>query len=95
NGFLLVAAEMGIPALGLLLAMLWRQIRLSARIMKRDDELHFAVGLTGMVVFAGLGLANLFDVTLRKEAIAGLVILTAAMLGSMSNLDQNTETKSS
>jgi putative inorganic carbon (hco3(-)) transporter len=104
NGFLLVAAETGIPALGLLLAMLWRQILLSGRILKREDELHFAVGLTGMVVFAGLGLANLFDVSLRKEPIAGLIVLTAAMVAAMAGMDEgitdssqpnNTETKPS
>jgi O-antigen ligase len=88
NGFLLVAAETGLPSLGLLLALLWSQIRLSARILKGKSELHFAVGLTGMAVFAGLGLANLFDVTVRKEAVVGLIILTAAMLSSMSRLSE-------
>jgi hypothetical protein len=40
-----------------------------------------------MVVFAGLGMANLYDVPLRKEAVVGLIILTAAMLASMADAD--------
>ena len=82
NGFLLVAAETGLPALALLLALLWKHIRMSARVLAGPGELHFAVGLAGMAVFAGLGLANLFDVTLRKEPVAGLVVLMAAMLAA-------------
>lgn len=88
NGFLLVAAETGLPALGLFLALLWRQIRLSAFILKRDDELHFAVGAAGMVVFVGLGLANLFDVTWRKESVLGLIVLASAMLSALARLDE-------
>jgi O-antigen ligase len=83
NGFMLVTAETGVAGLSLLLALLWRQIRASIRILKGRSETHFAVGLTGLAVFAGLGIANLFDVPLRKEAVVGLIVLTAAMLASM------------
>jgi putative inorganic carbon (hco3(-)) transporter len=83
NGFLLVTAETGAAGLILLLALLWRQIRAAARILKGQSETHFAVGLAGMAVFAGLAIANLFDVPLRKEAVVGLIVLTAAMLASM------------
>jgi O-antigen ligase len=91
NGFLLVASEAGLPALGLFLAMLARQIRLSARILKRNDELHFAVGLAGMAVFAGIGIANLLDVTWRKESVIGLIVLMAAMLAAISQWDEKDE----
>ncbi len=95
NGFLLVAAETGLPALALLLTLLWGQIRRSARILKGRSELHFAVGLTGMAVFAGFGFANLYDVGLRKEAIVGLIILTAAMLASMERLKDGNDVSDS
>jgi hypothetical protein len=43
--------------------------------------------MAGLMVFVGLGMANLFDVTLRKESIAGLVVVTAAMLESLRHLN--------
>lgn len=87
NGFLLVAAETGLPALAFLLALAWLHLRESAGLLRRDTELHFAVGLAGLAVFGGLGVANLFDVTLRKESVAGLIVVTAAMVSSLRRLD--------
>jgi O-antigen ligase len=87
NAFLLVAAETGIPALLLLLGLLQSYIRASLRVLKRDDELHFALGLTGMATFCGLGLANMFDISLRKESVMGLIVLVAAMVVSLERLD--------
>lgn len=89
NGFLLVAAESGIPALLILLAVLRLFIRASLRILKRGgDELHFVMGLTGLATFWGLGLANMFDVSLRKESVMGLIVLIAAMLVSLARMDE-------
>ncbi|HKP94543.1 MAG TPA: O-antigen ligase family protein [Fibrobacteria bacterium] len=87
NGFLLVAAETGIPALLILLAVLAGYVRMSWAILRKDNELQFAVGLTGLVTFAGLGIANLFDVTLRKESIAGTIVVVAAMVAGLFDLD--------
>ena len=88
NGFLLVAAESGLPALALLLALLVRHLSMAMRILRGQDELHFAVGLAGLATFGGLGLANLFDVTLRKESVGGLIVVVAAMLASLSRIDE-------
>lgn len=89
NGFLLVAAETGLPAMALLIAALWAFLRTSWRVLRRDGELHFAVGMTGIVTFAGLGVANLFDVSLRKESICGVIVLVAAMVMSLRRMDES------
>ena len=89
NGFLLVAAESGIPALLILFGVLRLFIRTSFRILKKGgDELHFVMGLTGLATFGGLGLANMFDVSLRKESVMGLIVLIAAMLVSLVRMDE-------
>jgi O-antigen ligase len=88
NGFLLVAAETGIPALMLLIAIVIGYLRMSQAILRKDSELHFAVGLTGMVTFAGLALSNFFDVTLRKESISGTIVIVAAMVAALHWLDK-------
>lgn len=87
NGFLLVAAETGIPALLILLAVLVGYLRMSAAFLKKDGELHFTLGLTGLATFGGLALSNLSDVTLRKESIAGTIVVVAAMLAALHRLD--------
>ncbi len=89
NAFLLVAAESGIPALLILLAILWTYLKLAFAVIKRNSELHFSIGLTGVATFAGLGLANMFDVSLRKESVIGLIVLISAMLVSLNQLDKN------
>lgn len=87
NGFLLIAAETGLPALAAFLALLIRHLAMSVRILRGKDELHFAVGLAGLATFGGLAMANLFDVTLRKESVGGLIVAVAAMLASMERMD--------
>lgn len=87
NGFLLVAAETGLPALGFLLALTWVHARDSAALLRRGSELHFAAGLSGLTVFGGLAAANLFDVTLRKESVAGLIVVAAAMVAALKRMD--------
>ena len=91
NGFLLVAAETGIPALLFLLALVAGYIRISVAILRKNSELHFAVGLTGLITFAGLGISNLFDVTLRKESISGTIVLVAAMVVALHWMDRKQE----
>jgi O-antigen ligase len=91
NGFLLVAAETGIPALLFLLALVAGYIRMSVAILRKNSELHFAVGLTGLITFAGLGISNLFDVTLRKESISGTIVLVAAMVVALHWMDRKKE----
>lgn len=87
NGFVLVAAETGLPALAVLLALLVKHLAMAAKILRGKDELHFAVGLAGLATFGGLALANLFDVTLRKESVSGLIVVVAAMLASLWRMD--------
>jgi putative inorganic carbon (hco3(-)) transporter len=87
NGFLLVASETGLPSLFFLIATTWAYVKISWNLLHEKGELHFAVGMAGLMVFVGLGMANLFDVTLRKESIAGLVVVTAAMLESLRHLN--------
>jgi predicted Kef-type K+ transport protein len=61
---------------------------MSGRILKKDTELHFVIGLTGLATFGGLGVANMFDVSMRKESVIGIIVLVAAMQVSLLRMDQ-------
>ena len=88
NGFLLVAAETGLPALGFPAgADLGPRPGLGGAAQARLPELHFAAGLSGLAVFGGFAAANLFDVTLRKESVAGLIVVAAAMVAALKRMD--------
>lgn len=84
NIFALVAAETGLPSLAAFLAMGAILGALSWRLLWRGDETGFVAGGTGLVVVLGLGCANLFDLTLRKEPLLGTVTLVAAVVVALS-----------
>lgn len=80
NAYMLVAAETGLPALAMMLVPLGALIKRAHRLALRDDELSFAVGAIGLCVFLGGGVSNLFDLTIRKEPIIGVVVLVGSMV---------------
>ena len=89
NVFMLVAAETGLPSavafivIGALLA------GCSWRLMWRPEEAMFVAGVVGLVAIAGVGCANLLDVTLRKEPIVGLVTIVAGLVVAMESWDRD------
>ncbi|HYV85005.1 MAG TPA: O-antigen ligase family protein [Patescibacteria group bacterium] len=89
NVFMLVAAETGLPSavafivIGALLA------GCSWRLMRRPEEAMFVAGVVGLVAIAGVGCANLLDVTLRKEPIVGLVTIVAGLVVAMESWDRD------
>jgi O-antigen ligase len=80
NIFALVAAETGLPSLAAFLAIGILLGAISWRLLWRGDETGFIAGGAGLVVVIGLGCANLFDLTLRKEPLLGTVTLVAAVV---------------
>lgn len=82
NIYMLVAAETGIFSLMAFLVIGAIIIRYSYALTIRDDELSFITGMLGLCTFIGLGFSNLFDVTLRKDPIIGVVVIVAALVVS-------------
>lgn len=80
NVFALIAAETGLPSLVAFLAIGAILGACSFRLLRRGDEIGFVAGGTGLVVVIGLGCANLFDLTLRKEPVLGTATLVAAVV---------------
>ena len=91
NVFALVAAETGLPSLAAFVAIGAILGALSWRLLWRGDEIGFVAGGTGLVVVVGLGCANFFDLTLRKEPLLGTVTLVAAVVMA---LERRTQTPS-
>ena len=83
NVFALVAAETGLPSLVAFVAIGAILSAMSWRLLRRGDETGFVAGGTGLVAVIGLGCANLFDLTLRKEPLLGTVTLVAAMVTAL------------
>lgn len=94
NVFALVAAETGLPSLVAFLAMGAILAAMSWRLLVRGDETGFVVGGTGLVVVIGLGCANLFDLTLRKEPLLGTVTLVAAIVTALARGSEGVERRS-
>ena len=83
NAPALVAAETGIASAILFMVLGAILVRASWRLMRRGGEDAWVAGVFGLGTFGSLALMNLFDVSLRKEPIVGLVTLTAALVLSM------------
>jgi O-antigen ligase len=83
NVFALVAAETGLPSLAAFLAIGGILAAMSWRLVRCGDEIGFVAGGAGLVVVIGLGCANQFDLTLRKEPLLGTVTLVAAVVAAL------------
>ena len=80
NIYLLVAAESGIPSLIVFVAIgLWL-LRRALRLLREPLEPAFVAGLVGLCALFALGFSNLFDLTMRKEPLVGMLTLVAALL---------------
>ena len=80
NAFVLVAAETGIPSMIAFLAAGIAILRRSLALARGKEELDYVLGAFGFCTFIGLGFSNLFDATIRKEPILGMMVLVAAMV---------------
>ncbi len=84
NVYALVAAESGVPA-GLLFILMGCILILKSYELAKSGNSHlWAIGALGLCTFVGLGFANNFDVSFRKEPVLGLVVIISALVMSCS-----------
>ncbi len=80
NVFLLIAAETGVPSLLIFFALLLTLLCYCKVILKRNSEWDYFIGTVGFSVIMGLAFTNMFDLSLRKEALLGMLTLVAAFI---------------
>lgn len=89
NVLFLIAAETGVVSLVFFL-LICKQVAANVlRVIRRQDEMGFIVGMSGGVSLLVVLLSNQFDVTLRKDPIIGMCVLFIAMLMALSRYDEN------
>jgi len=84
NIFALVAAETGLPSLCAWLVAGLLLLRCSWRLLRSGGEAAFLAGGLGVSTIVLLSFSNLFDLTLRKEPLLGMLTLVAALVVTMS-----------
>lgn len=80
NVFLLIAAETGVGTACVFLALGITLLVYSYRILKGPSEREFFVGTVGFTVFFALGFTNMLDLSLRHEALMGMITIMAAVV---------------
>jgi len=85
NVFALVAAETGLPSLCAWLLAGVLLLRRSWRLLRSGGEAAFLAGALGVSSIVLLSFSNLFDLTLRKEPLLGMMTLVAALVVTMSS----------
>ena len=92
NTYLIIAAEMGIPALLIFLLILFMLIKNAVWLLKRTKERYFkafAVGILGNIF--GLLLANMFGSRLNSEEVSSYFWIYAGLIMAAVNMKKKGE----
>lgn len=89
NIYFLIAAETGMFSLFIFLVIGGYVIKRAKAILRGDDNLSFVVGCSCYTILVTLAISNLFDITMRKEPIIGMMVLIVAMVLAYPNLKEN------